>query len=55
MLQVLKRTVSKRRFFLAPKTYAKTYGKENINNFTLKNFVYLNQWITIFAYFKPKR
>ena len=34
MLWVLKRTVSMRRFFWAPKTYAKNYGKENIYNFT---------------------
>ena len=38
MLWVLKRTVSMRRFFWAPKTYGKTDGKEIINNFTLKNF-----------------
>ena len=36
MLWVLKRTVSMRRFFWAPKTYAQTDGKENIYNFTLK-------------------
>ena len=36
MLLVLKRTVSTRRFFWAPKTYAKNYGQENIYNFTLK-------------------
>ena len=45
MLWVLKITVSKRRFFWAPKTYVKTDGKENNNNFTLKNFVYLNLWL----------
>ena len=39
MLWVLKRTVSMRRFFRAPKTYVKTDGCENIYNFTLKNFV----------------
>ena len=42
MLSVLKRTVSMGWFFLAPKKYVKTDGLENINNFTLKNFVYLN-------------
>ena len=41
MLWVLKRTVSMRQFFYAPKTYAKNYGLENIHNFTLKIFVYL--------------
>ena len=40
MLWVLKRTVSMRRYFWAPKTYAKTDELENIYNFTLKNFVY---------------
>ena len=44
MLWVLKRTVSMRRFFWAPKTYAKKYVLENIYNFTLKFFVYLNLW-----------
>ena len=42
MLWVLKRTVSMRQFFLAPKTYVKTDGLENIYNFTHTNFVYLN-------------
>ena len=42
MLWVLQRTVSMRRFFLAPKTYVKVDGKENIYNFVLNNFVYLN-------------
>ena len=32
MLWVLKRTVSMRRFFWAPKTYVQTDGLENINN-----------------------
>ena len=41
MLWVLKRIVLMRRFFCAPKTYIKIHGKENIYNFTLKNFVYL--------------
>ena len=52
MLWVLKRTVSMRRFFWAPKTYSKSYGKENICNFTLKSFVYLNLWsdVTIFIF-----
>ena len=44
MLWVLKRTVSMRQFFWAPKTYAKNYGLENIYNFTLIFFVYLNLW-----------
>ena len=43
MLWVLKRTVSMRRFFWAHKTYVKTDGYENIDNFTLKQFVYLNR------------
>ena len=42
MLWVLKRTVSMRRFFLAPKTYVQTDGLKNIYNFTFKNFAYLN-------------
>ena len=40
MLWVVKRTVWMRRFFWAPKTYGKMYGKENIYNFTLKICVY---------------
>ena len=39
MLWVLKRTIFMRRFFRTPKTYVKTDGLENIDNFTLKNFV----------------
>ena len=42
MLWVLKRTVSMRQFFWAPKTYIQTDGLENIYNFTLQNGVYLN-------------
>ena len=42
MLWVLKRTVSMRQFFWAPRTYAKNYWKEYIYDFTLKFFVYLN-------------
>ena len=42
MLWVPKRIVSMWRFFWALKTYAKNYGFENIYNFTLKTFVYLN-------------
>ena len=34
--------VSMRWFFWASKLYVQTYGLENINNFTLKNVVYLN-------------
>ena len=41
MLWVLKRTVSMRRFFLAPKTYVKMDGLENIYNCTLNDFVHL--------------
>ena len=29
---------------LSNKTYAKNYEKENIHNFTLKVFVYINLW-----------
>ena len=43
MLWVLKRTVSMRRFFWAPKTYVQTDGFENIYNITLNNFGPLNQ------------
>ena len=45
MLWVLKRTVSMRRFFWAPKTYAKSSRWENIYNLTLKFFAYHNLWI----------
>ena len=41
MLWVLKRKISMRRFFGAPKTYVKTDGLENIYIFMLKFFVYL--------------
>ena len=36
-----------RQFFWAPKTYANYYGLENIFNFMLKFFVYLNLWYAI--------
>ena len=36
MLWVLKRTISMRRFFWAPKTYAQNYGLENIYNLRWK-------------------
>ena len=42
VLWVLKRTFSMRRFFRAPNSYVQTDGLENIYNFTLKYFVYLN-------------
>ena len=42
MLRVLKRTVSMRRFFWAPRTHVKLDGQENIRNFTL-NFFSLSQ------------
>ena len=42
MLWVLKRTISMRRFFWAPKTYVETDGLENIYNITIKNFGHLN-------------
>ena len=47
MLWVLKRTVSIRRFFWAPKTYIQTDGLENIKKFMLKKIVYLNLWVLI--------
>ena len=40
MLWVLKRTISMRRFFWAPKTYFQTDGLENIYNFRSK-FVFI--------------
>ena len=43
MLWVLKITVLIRRFFWAPKTCGKNYGKENIDNFTLIFFVCLSK------------
>ena len=39
MLWVLKRTVSMRWFFWAPRTYVKRNGYENIHNFTLIYFL----------------
>ena len=45
---VLKRTVSMKWFFWAPKTYVQTDGLENIENFTLKKFVYLNLYMSGF-------
>ena len=53
MLWVLKRTISMRWFFCAPKTYAKHLGQENIHRFTLKIFVYVNDHrftLKIFVY-----
>ena len=43
MLWVLKRTVSMRWFFWAPKTYAKSYGLEKIYKFTLFFFFCLSK------------
>ena len=43
-LWALKRTISLRRFFWAPKAYVKTDGLEKIYNLTLKRYVYLNLW-----------
>ena len=42
MLCLLKRTVSMRWFFWAPKTSVKTDGYENIYDFTLQFFAYLD-------------
>ena len=42
VLWVLKRMFSMRWFFSAPKTHAKIDGKENIYNFTLIKFPYLD-------------
>ena len=51
MLWVLKRTVSRGRFFLASNTlYVKIDGLENIYNFTLKNFVYRNLWVVVVVF-----
>ena len=44
MLWVLKRTVSLRRFFRAPKTHVLFDGLENNFNFTLIKFPYLDLW-----------
>ena len=41
-LWVLKRTVSLGRFILAPKTNIKNDGKDNICNFTLNFFAYVD-------------
>ena len=40
MLWVLKRTVSMRRFFSAPKLYVKAYGEENCLQFEPQNFCF---------------
>ena len=45
MLWVLKRTVSMRRFFRAPKTHVFIDEYENNYNFTLIKFPYLDLWI----------
>ena len=45
MLWVLKRTVSMRRFFWAPKTHVEIDGLENNHNFALIKFSYLDLWI----------
>ena len=42
MLLVLKKNVSLRRFFWAPKINVKIDGWENIHKFTLKILVYLD-------------
>ena len=47
MLWVRKRTISMRWFFWAPKTYAYSYGLEDIYNFTLKICAYLNLCLTV--------
>ena len=47
MLLVLKRTVSMRRFFWSPKTYAKTDKWENIYIWTLKNTNWMEIYITL--------
>ena len=50
MLWVLKRTVSMRRFFWAPKTYIKTDGLKTIDSFKLKTmFKFVNiAWSGLF-------
>ena len=48
ILWVLKETVSLRPFFLAPKTFVKIDGFQNIYNFLLKNFVYRNLWGSLY-------
>ena len=56
MLWVLKRTISVRRLFWAPKTYAKNYGQEKIYNFMLKIFVYnLNLCVILVCEFQANR
>ena len=52
MLWMLKRTVSMRWFFWAPKTFVKIDGYENIYNCWLNNFVYLNLWICFYTWRK---
>ena len=47
MMWVLKKNRLDETVLLSTKTYATTDGKENINNFTLKNFAYLNLWLVI--------
>ena len=51
MLWVLERIVSIRRFFWAPKTNDTIDRKENMHNFTLKNFMYpLWRWLVTSAF-----
>ena len=49
MLWVLKRTVSMRRFFWAPKHMLKLMGKKTFTKFTQKSFVYLNLCYSLLA------
>ena len=46
MLWEIKRTVSMRWVFLAPITYARIDGYENIHN-VAQNFAYLNLWLYV--------
>ena len=43
MLWVLKRAVSLRQFFWAPKTNVKIDAKENVHNFTLKIYFWTDE------------
>ena len=52
MLLVLKRTVSMRRFFWAPKTYAEIMGRKYLQ-FYADFFVYLNLWTMSYTPLAP--
>ena len=55
MVWVLKRTVSMRRFFWAPKTYAKIMGTKIFTILRWNFFIYLNLWLWFYHIILLKR